>query len=330
MTDVLELSGVEKTYPARSGDVRAVRGVDLSIAAGETVALVGESGCGKSSLGRLVVGLATPTAGRVLIHGDEPVEWSRDLRRRVQMVFQHPDQSLNPRFTVEQTLDEPLKFLREIPTGERSAEIDGLLAQVGLDASFRSRVPRQLSGGQQQRVAIARALATDPELIVLDEPTSALDQSVRALIVDLLGQIQRDRGISYLLITHDLESARQIAHRAAVMYLGSIVEAGSADSVFGAPQHPYTQALLEAAPARHPLQRGRSTPLRGETPDPRHEIVGCAFADRCARVMDVCRSDAVRLLPTLDGREVACFAVAADEQLATQSESHHRQGDQII
>ncbi len=312
MSDLLRLADLVKTYPSRSGDVRAVRGVDLTLGANETLALVGESGCGKSSLGRLVVGLAKPTSGRVVIDGLEPSEWSIDLRRRVQMVFQNPTQSLNPRFTVEQTLDEPLRFLRRFELARRSSEIDQLLDQVGLDRAFRTRVPGRLSGGQQQRVAIARALASDPELIVLDEPTSALDQSVRALIVDLLEGIQRERGVSYLLITHDLESAKHIAHRVAVMYLGRIVEVGTAAEVFGDPQHPYTRALLQAAPAMNPADRGRSVPLRGETPDPRTHIVGCAFAERCEHSVDACRTDDVVLQPASATRSVACPVVLAE------------------
>ncbi|MEO6126159.1 MAG: oligopeptide/dipeptide ABC transporter ATP-binding protein [Ilumatobacteraceae bacterium] len=311
MTDLLQLVDLAKTYPSKSGDVRAVRGVDLSLGVEETLALVGESGCGKSSLGRLVVGLARPTAGSVMIDGVEPREWTTDLRRRVQMVFQHPSQSLNPRFTVEQTLDEPLRFLRELPATRRSSEIDELLDHVGLDRSFRGRLPRRLSGGEQQRVAIARALASEPALIVLDEPTSALDQSVRAIIVDLLGRIQRERHVSYLLITHDLESAKHIAHRVAVMYLGRIVEVGTAAEVFGDPQHPYTTALLRAAPAIDPANRGRSVPLRGETPDPRQHIEGCAFADRCDLSISSCRTGEISLQPESTTRSVACPVVLA-------------------
>lgn len=309
MKALVELRNVVKTFASRNGDVLAVRGVDLAIARDETLALVGESGCGKSTLGRIVVGLTQATHGRVLMDDEAGGASPSTDRRRVQMVFQHPKQSLNPRFTVEQTIDEPLRFLLKLPASQRSARIDDLLDQVGLDQSFRERRPARLSGGQQQRVAIARALACEPELVVLDEPTSALDQSVRALIVDLLGTIQRDRHVSYLLITHDLESAKLIAHRAAVMYLGRIVEIGSARQVFGLPTHPYTTALLAAAPATDPELRGNVVPLRGETPDPRRVIPGCAFADRCSLAQSSCRHGTVELEPAGDGRLAACPVV---------------------
>lgn len=306
MSLLLDVAGAVKTYADRGGDVMAVRGVDLAMTTNETLALVGESGCGKSTLGRMVVGLTQPTSGRVLVDGADPAEPSITQRRRVQMVFQHPKQSLNPRFTVEQTLDEPLRFLLQLPSPQRSARIDDLLDQVGLDQSFRDRRPGRLSGGQQQRVAIARALACEPELVVLDEPTSALDQSVRALIMELLGTIQRDRQVSYLLITHDLESAKLIAHRAAVMYLGRIVELGSARQVFDAPVHPYTNALLAAAPAQDPDMRGGVVPLTGETPDPRLVTTGCAFADRCPLVRPSCRQGEIELEPAGDDHVAAC------------------------
>ncbi|MGH9138511.1 MAG: oligopeptide/dipeptide ABC transporter ATP-binding protein, partial [Acidimicrobiales bacterium] len=274
-----------------------------------TVALVGESGCGKSTLGRLVVGLDQPTAGAVAVAGLDPAAGAVEQRRRAQMVFQHPKQSLNPRFTVAQALDEPLRFLRALPPRQRSERIDQLLGQVGLDVSFRRRRPAQLSGGQQQRVAIARALASDPDIVVLDEPTSALDQSVRAMIMELLRRIQEARQVSYLLITHDLESARLLAHRAAVMYLGRIVEIGPAHEVFGAPRHPYTKALLAAAPTRDPRQRRRVAPLEGETPDPRRIAPGCAFADRCPLAEPACRDGAIVLAAAGDGHLVACPVV---------------------
>jgi len=309
VSSLLDVARAVKTYAGRGGDVMAVRGVDLTMGTNETLALVGESGCGKSTLGRMVVGLTRPTSGLVLVDGADPAEPSIEQRRRVQMVFQHPKQSLNPRFTVEQTIGEPLRFLLKLPASQRSARIDDLLDQVDLDRSFRDRRPGRLSGGQQQRVAIARALASEPELVVLDEPTSALDQSVRALIMELLGTIQRDRHVSYLLITHDLESAKLIAHRAAVMYLGRIVELGSARQVFGAPVHPYTTALLAAAPAQDPDLRGGVVPLKGETPDPRLVTTGCAFADRCPLVQPSCRHGTIELEPAGDGHVAACPVV---------------------
>jgi oligopeptide/dipeptide ABC transporter ATP-binding protein len=307
---LLRLEGITKSFRQRGGDVHAVRGVDLTVERNETVALVGESGCGKSTLGRIVAGLADATDGRVWLEGRDPAELdARDRYRRVQMVFQHPKQSLNPRFTVERTLDEPLRFLGGHGASARSARIDELVRQVGLDRGMRRRRPDRLSGGQQQRVAIARALASEPDLLVLDEPTSALDQSVRVLIMDLLAEIQVDRRVSYLLITHDLASARLVAHRAAVMYLGRLVETGPAELVFGDPVHPYTKALLAAAPALDPAQRGRVAVLRGETPDPRQIAEGCPFADRCPLVQPSCRVGVIELESTDDGRLVACPVV---------------------
>jgi len=316
---LLELTDVRKTFHSRGTDVPAVRGVSLQVRPGETLGLVGESGCGKSTLGKVIVGLQPPSGGSVVFDGVHLPEGfgDRATRRRVQMVFQHPYQSLNPMMRVEQMLAEPLRLLSSADRGGESDRIGRVLKMVGLDASYRRRLPREMSGGQQQRVAIARALICSPELIVLDEPTSGLDQSVRGRIVALLRSIQQDQGVSYLFISHDLQTVRRLADRVAVMYLGRIVELGETAQLFERPRHPYTRALLAAAPSLDPRQRGTRTLLKGETPNPSTLGAGCAFAGRCPRVLDRCRVEDPQLLddPTHPATRYACFnpvAAAAD------------------
>ena len=236
------------------------------------------------------------------------------------MVFQHPAQSLNPRLRVEQTLAEPLRLLTDLSDPDRRRKRDEVLRLVGLGPEYAQRRPSQLSGGQQQRVAIARALICDPDLVVLDEPTSSLDQSVRARIVALLREIQRARDVAYLFISHDLSTVQRIAHRVAVMYLGRVVELARTETVFEAPRHPYTNALLSAVPQMGPQRRDRII-LHGETPNPADLPIGCSFQDRCPLVHDRCRQDAPRLLPTTMGRLVECFAVTPE---ATHTSSRGR------
>lgn len=306
---LLELSGVTKTYHSGGTDVPAVRGVDLHVRGGETLGLVGESGCGKSTLGKVIVGLQPMSGGTVVFDGVGLPDGfgDRAVRRRVQMVFQHPYQSLNRRMRVEQMLAEPLRLLG----GARGADerIDKVLRMVGLDPSYRRRYPGQMSGGQQQRVAIARALMCEPDLIVLDEPTSGLDQSVRGRIVALLRSIQREQGVSYVFISHDLQTVRRLADRVAVMYLGRIVEIGETEEIFERPRHPYTRGLLAAAPSLDPRQRGTRTLLPGETPNPATLGTGCSFAARCPRVTDRCRVADPALQPDAQDprRAFACF-----------------------
>jgi oligopeptide/dipeptide ABC transporter ATP-binding protein len=306
---LLQIRGVHKVHGKGASAVPAVRGVDLEMGAGETLALVGESGCGKSSLGRVVAGLQGATSGEVLLD-DEPLQTAvaRTGRRRVQMVFQHPADSLNPSLTVETMLDEPLRLLMGLGRAEREARIGELLVGVGLTPAHRKRKARELSGGQQQRVAIARSLACRPELLVLDEPTASLDQSVRSRIVALLREIQRREAVAYLFITHDLETVERLADRVAVMYLGRIVELASTDELFAAPAHHYTHALLSAAPSLDPRKRRARVVLAGETPNPSNLPIGCAFQDRCPAVHDRCRTEDPPLVETGGGRQVACFA----------------------
>ena len=308
---LLRVRDLEKTYGSGKSALPAVRGVSLDVAPGETLALVGESGCGKSSTARVVVGLTPPTQGTVELDGQDVrgAPRDRELRRRIQMVFQHPDQSLDPRFTVAQTLAEPVRLL--LDGQDVAGRVDRALRSVGLGPQYRDRRPRELSGGQQQRVAIARALICHPRLVVLDEPTASLDQSVRSRVIALLKDLQQERQVGYLFISHDLVTVRRLAHRVAVMYLGRIVEMAPTEQLFESPQHPYTRALLAAAPVPDPRRRGGRVRLAGETPSAANLPVGCSFQDRCPLVHDRCRVEQPLLAPTEQGHAVECFAVQA-------------------
>jgi oligopeptide/dipeptide ABC transporter ATP-binding protein len=310
---LLEISEVHKTHGRGASSVPAVRGVNLTVAAGETVGLVGESGCGKSSLGRMIAGLQEPTSGRILFGGNELNETLHGQgRRHIQMVFQHPAASLNPKMTVEAMIAEPLRLLMGLGGDVLDRQIDELLTSVGLDLSYRPRRSSQLSGGQQQRVVLARSLACEPDLVVLDEPTASLDQSVRSRVVALLREIQNVRGVAYLFISHDLATVRRIADRVAVMYLGRIVELASTEQLFNNPTHPYTRALLSAEPQLDPAARRERIVLTGETPNPSRLPVGCSFQDRCPLVHEPCTKEAPALLPVEDNHLVECFAVQRD------------------
>jgi len=292
--------------------VKAVDGVDLTIGAGETLGLVGESGCGKSTLSNAIVGLVPPTRGSIRIRGQEIARATRktlhSVRRHVQMVFQDPALSLNPRATIGAAIAEPL-IVRGIATGQAlEKRVDTLLAQVGLRAEHASRYPHQFSGGQRQRIVIARALALEPALVVCDEPVSALDVSVRAQILNLLVDLQRRMGVSYLFVSHDLSVVRHISDRVAVMYLGRIVEQASRDVFFAAPKHPYTRALMSAVPEANPVaQRAkRRLVLSGELPSPTNVPPGCPFHTRCPLVTEICARERPLLTPRPDGALVAC------------------------
>ncbi len=308
---LVELESVHKTFGAGSGAVPAVRGVNLTIEPGETLGLVGESGCGKTTLGRVVVGLQQATSGAITFDG-EPIEGrfgDPSVRRRIQMVFQHPAQSLNPRMRIAAMLREPLDLLTEIDPSEFDDRIDSALRLVGLGSEYSQRRSRALSGGQQQRVAIARALMPEPDLVVLDEPTSSLDQSVRARIIALLRDIQQERQVAYLFISHDLSTVRRIADRVAVMYLGRIVELADTETIFDHPLHPYTRALLSAVPTMDLDNRRQRIVLEGETPNPSDLPTGCSFQDRCPLVYDHCRSNEPGLVMIQPDHWVECFAV---------------------
>ena len=315
MAALLEIEGLRKTFGRGQGAVPAVRGVDLVVHRGETLGIVGESGCGKTTLGRLVVGLTPATAGSIRFEGEalHRLLGSAGARRRIQMVFQHPAQSLNRRMPAGAMLAEPLRLLGGVERSEVDGRIDAVLRLVGLDPSYRARRPRQLSGGQQQRVAIARALMPEPDLVVLDEPTSSLDQSVRGRIIALLRKIQTERGVAYLFISHDLSTVRRIADRVAVMYLGRVVEVAGTRQLFDNPQHPYTRALLSAMPTMDLDAARDRIILEGETPSPSDLPAGCSFQDRCPLVHDRCRAEAPVLSQVGRGRRVECFAVAPQD-----------------
>jgi peptide/nickel transport system ATP-binding protein len=276
----------------RRATLAAVDGVSFALAPGRTLGLVGESGCGKSTLGRTVVGLYRPTSGRVYLDGARIDALTnarrRPYRRDLQMIFQDPHASLDPRYTLARTLREPLDVHGLGARAEGERRVVELMAVVGLAESLRSRYPHELSGGQRQRVGIARALALEPKVIVADEPVSSLDVSVRAQVLELLERLQRERGIAFLFIAHDLAVVQRISHEVAVMYLGRIVEHATVERLYAAPAHPYTQALLAAVPSLDAATRVARRPLGGEVPSPLAPPPGCPFHPRCPSVMDVC------------------------------------------
>ena len=292
--------------------VRAVDGVSFAVAPGETLGLVGESGCGKSTVARSILRLVEPTAGRV-IFGDVDLtalsaEPLRRQRRNLQMVFQDPTASLNPRLSVGRTVQEPLQRHTTLGAGERRARVAEVLAQVGLGAELVDRYPHELSGGQRQRVNIARAIATRPRFVVLDEPTSALDVSIRVRAILLLDELRSTLGMTYLFISHDLASVKYLAHRVAVMYLGTIVEEASTAELFTRPLHPYTRALLSAVPVPDPDRRHARIVLAGEVPSPIDTLGGCRLRGRCPLAQPVC-AEPVTLRAVAPAHRVACHLV---------------------
>ena len=300
---------------AREGrrHLRAVDGVSFAIPRGTTLSLVGESGCGKSTVARLAVGLYAPSRGRVVFDGTELAEARRDprQRRRMQMIFQDPYASLNPRWRVRDIIAEPLTAFGLLPDGAaRRERVAALLAQVGLAAADGDKFPHEFSGGQRQRISIARALSSNPEFLVCDEPTSALDVSVQAQILNLMQELQRSLGLTFLFISHNLAVVRQVSDRIGVMYLGRIVEQAASETLFRQPRHPYTRALLAAIPDLEMTGRAR-IPVGGEVPSPIDPPTGCAFHPRCPLANDRCRAEAPvsRALPDAPGAEVACHAV---------------------
>ena len=296
-------------FKRRIGAVRAVDGVSFDLGRGETLAVVGESGCGKSTTGRLLLRLIEPTSGTVELDGIRVLDLDRGelraLRRRMQIVFQDPFASLNPRLTVSQILAEPLTLHGLAHGGALRERVDELLERVGLRPYHRERYPHEFSGGQRQRIGVARALSTNPDLIVCDEPVSALDVSIQAQVVNLLQDLQAQYGLSYIFIAHDLAVVKHISDRVAVMYLGRIVELADKATLFADPRHPYTQALMAAVPQPEPTARRRPVHLQGDVPSPAAPPSGCTFHTRCPYVEDRCRRE-VPPLRALGHRRVAC------------------------
>ncbi|MFC4646387.1 ABC transporter ATP-binding protein [Streptomyces sp. NPDC002920] len=312
MSDVLlSARGLRVEYPGRSGGrVRALRDVDLDIVRGETLGLVGESGCGKSTLGRALLRVVDPSAGRIDFLGADLTRLrGRRLRRtraELQMVFQDPFGSLNPRRRIADIVAEPLLRARGAGRAEADRAVAELLDLVGLGAEAGGRRPHEFSGGQRQRIGIARALASSPQFVVADEAVSALDVSIQAQVLNLLSDLVRDRGLTMLFISHDLGVVRHIADRVAVMYLGEIIETASRDDFFAAPAHPYSSALLAGVPVLRPGPARERQPLEGELPDPAHPPEGCLFRTRCPFATDLCRIRHPELREVAPGRSVRC------------------------
>ena len=293
--------------------LNAVDGVSFEIERGKTLALVGESGCGKSTVARLLVGLYEPTRGGLTFDGQDAHAAfksadARKMRQRIQMIFQDPYASLNPRWTVDDIIGEPLKEHGLISDAEElKARVAELLKSVGLSPLDMVKYPHQFSGGQRQRISIARALATAPEFLVCDEPTSALDVSVQAQVLNIMKDLQRERGLTYLFISHNLAVVRHVSDQVGVMYLGRLVELADKHTLFGNPQHPYTQMLLDAIPKMHDTGRAR-TPVQGEVPNPLNPPSGCTFHPRCPQATDICRAERPALRD-FNGIKIACHAV---------------------
>jgi oligopeptide/dipeptide ABC transporter ATP-binding protein len=318
MSALLEVTNLKVHFPVKPGMfsrarefVKAVDDVSFAIAPGETLGLVGESGCGKTTLGRAIVRLVEPTAGSVLLNGEDITRMGgsalRARRRKFQMIFQDPYGSLNPRMTVEQIVGEALDIHQLTDSkSARQKRIAELLNAVGLDQVYAQRYPHEFSGGQRQRIGIARALAVEPELIICDEPVSALDVSVQAQIINLLQDLQQQRGIAYLFIAHDLAVVEHISRRVMVMYLGKIVETAEAKSIIREPRHPYTQALISAIPEVDPESKRRRIILPGDVPSPIHPPTGCPFHPRCPVAEVRCKAEVPAVREISSGHWVVC------------------------
>ena len=307
---ILEVAGLRTVFFTAAGLVRAVEDVSFTLRRGEVLAVVGESGCGKSTVARTVMRLVEPTSGRIVVEGTDIAGLSkaalRPFRREMQMVFQDPFSSLNPRMSAGDIVREPL-LVHNVASGREADErVAALFAQVGLRPGQMGNFPHQFSGGQRQRISIARALALNPRLIVADEPVSALDVSIQAQVINLLMDLQRDQGLAYLFIAHDLAVVEHISHKVAVMYLGRIVEYADKTSLYRRPQHPYTEALLSAVPVPDPKLKRRKRLLEGDVPSPMRPPPGCAFHTRCPYAEARCKVEAPVLRELAPGHVAAC------------------------
>jgi oligopeptide/dipeptide ABC transporter ATP-binding protein len=309
---LLSLRGLSRHFTVSRRTLKAVESIDLDVAAGETVGIVGESGCGKSTLGRTIKGIYRPTAGTIRFHGQDITQHDRraDLAysRQMQMIFQDPYSSLNPRMTVRELIGEGLAIHKLGSAAERRARIEEMMGLVGLNREYLNRFPHEFSGGQRQRIAIARALVVSPDFVVCDEPISALDVSIRGQIVNLLRDLQRRIGLTYLFIAHDLSMVKYISDRVGVMYLGRLVEIAPKKELFDNPRHPYTRALLSSIPLPDPKrERGKvAAPPSGELPSPMATITGCAFRTRCPYATEPCARMRPELTPVGPGHGVMC------------------------
>lgn len=324
MAELLQAKGLVKQFPVEGSRdvVHAVSGVDLKVEEGETLGLVGESGCGKTTVGRLILRLLEPTQGEVIMSGRNLTRISgaqlRAARSEMQIIFQNPFASLHPRMTVEQILSRPMEIHLKLTAKQRQEKVSHLLEQVGLREEHRTRYPHEFSGGQRQRIAIARALSVEPRFLVLDEPTSALDVSVQAQILNLLKRLQRDFKLTYLFISHDLSAVRHMSNRIAVMYLGKVVELAPTRTLFEAPQHPYTRALISAIPVANPNLRRERIRLEGDIPSPIRIPTGCPFHTRCPVAEARCRTEVPALREIADGGSnshlVSCHLVLPSKE----------------